>query len=346
MHTHATYTYVKAAGRQESVYLETYFITLRSLFARPSREIPSCHELTSIRYAIFAAGLASILRASARLCATLRADSRNDLLFRTELYGARPYVFHPAMYIAVLLSEHQRAKKHSCEPHAVAIRKWNALLPHGRGVCISQKACAMEITAITRKTVSAPMQILPAQMRGFARVRFRARERIRSRGIRERRIALISEFIEEPTIIAAITDAMSVNPRLPYRSTRTERSIQRNGRGYGRLGKRMSDNFLRVTISHTWWSWLMSHVAPTRRRESSFRTSYKDPIFRVIVFVLADGRRFKFLAGDDSAVSWVLLNVLAHPYGPLQLIAPKTPRLKDRTMWTRKVMKAQVPIRC
>jgi hypothetical protein len=52
--------YVKATGRQGSVYLETYFITLYSLFARLSRGIPGYHELTSIRYAIFAPGSTSI----------------------------------------------------------------------------------------------------------------------------------------------------------------------------------------------------------------------------------------------------------------------------------------------
>lgn len=135
---------MKAAGRQESVYLETYFITFRSLFARPSHGISGCHELTSIRYAIFAAGLAfcAARRAPARLYATLRADSRNDLLFRIELHGARPYVFRFVVYISVvLLSEHQRAEKHLSEPHAAAIHKWNALLPTGEYICISQSMC-------------------------------------------------------------------------------------------------------------------------------------------------------------------------------------------------------------
>lgn len=47
------------------------------------------------------------------------------------------YVACSAVYIAVLLSERQPAGKHLSEPHAVAIRKWNALLPHeGRGAYV------------------------------------------------------------------------------------------------------------------------------------------------------------------------------------------------------------------
>lgn len=65
---------------------------------------PVCHELTSIRYAIFTPGLVSI---------PLRADSQNDLLFKTRLHAsARALVVRlSSRYIHTVGSvplEHQR----------------------------------------------------------------------------------------------------------------------------------------------------------------------------------------------------------------------------------------------
>lgn len=73
--------------------LETYFITIGSLFTS-ARPAGSCHhELTISRYPIFATVESSPRRSS-------RADSQNDLLFKrayTRLYRHVPPSFFPSL---------------------------------------------------------------------------------------------------------------------------------------------------------------------------------------------------------------------------------------------------------
>lgn len=254
---------MKAAGRQESVYLETYFITFRSLFARPSRGIPSCHELTSTRYAIFAAGLATILRGAA-----LRGSPRlYALILKTIFYSGQSCTARArtvcctspcfAVYISrcSFPSIHGRretlertARRSDTQMECVTPRAYRGREGGGRVYVYPRSMCHENYSAITHKTIPADANSSDAN----ARIRANARERANTRRVMRSRgstgIALISIFVEEPAIIAA----PCVNPRLPYRLTRNSAfNSAVTGEGTAGLGKRMSDNFLRLTISQT-----------------------------------------------------------------------------------------------
>lgn len=136
--------YVKATGRQDSVYLETYFITLYSLFVRLSHGIPGHHELTSIRYAIFAPGSASIPHGAARWFSKRSFIQHGAACTRSCCTPPCLSLTHVTRIAVLLLNIRGKETLHLPS----VVRKMECIFPR-------PSTCSMEITVITRKSVSA-----------------------------------------------------------------------------------------------------------------------------------------------------------------------------------------------
>jgi len=97
------------------------------------------------------------------------------------------------------------------------------------------------------------------------------------------------------------------------------------------LGKRMLDNFF---FNHNLSNFIILINNPALLRHGNVNLLWERHTKTLFSASLssswrADGSRFKFLAGGDSAVSWLLLNVLAHT---LTRTAPIN-CAKDATSW-------------